>query len=44
MDRVVQATVESSRTGEHGDGLIFVTSVEHSINIATLDKGDTSFT
>ena len=43
MDKVVQAIVESSRTGEHGDGVIFVSTVEQSINIATLDKGDKSF-
>jgi nitrogen regulatory protein PII len=42
LDQVVQAIVESSRTGEHGDGVIFVSSVEQAINIATLDKGDKS--
>ncbi len=43
-DSVVQAIVESARTGEHGDGIIFVSNIEQSINIATLDKGDKSFT
>ena len=43
LDKVVQAVVESARTGEHGDGVIFIYTVEQSINIATLDKGDKSF-
>jgi nitrogen regulatory protein PII len=34
--------VESSRTGEHGDGVIFISAVEQALNIATLDKGDKS--
>jgi nitrogen regulatory protein PII len=34
--------VESSRTGEHGDGVLFVSTVEQALNIATLDKGDKS--
>jgi nitrogen regulatory protein P-II 1 len=38
-DRVVQAVIESARTGEHGDGVVFVTTVEQAFNIATLDKG-----
>ncbi|HEU4984836.1 MAG TPA: P-II family nitrogen regulator, partial [Nitrososphaera sp.] len=42
LDQVVQAIIESSRTGESGDGVIFVSSVEQAINIATLDKGDKS--
>ncbi len=44
IDAIVQAIVESARTGEHGDGIIFVSNIEQSINIATLDKGDKSFT
>ena len=44
QEAVVQAIVEASRTGEHGDGIIFVSQVEQSINIATLDKGEKSFT
>jgi nitrogen regulatory protein P-II 1 len=43
QESVVQAIVEASRTGEHGDGIIFVSSVEQAINIATLDKGEKSF-
>jgi nitrogen regulatory protein P-II 1 len=42
LDQVMQAVVESSRTGEHGDGVIFVSTVEQALNIATLDKGDKS--
>jgi nitrogen regulatory protein P-II 1 len=39
-DKAVQAVIESARTGEHGDGVIFVTTVEQAYNIATLDKGE----
>jgi nitrogen regulatory protein P-II 1 len=40
VDRVVQAVIESARTGEHGDGVIFVSTVEQAFNIATLDKDE----
>ena len=40
LDKVVQAVIESARTGEHGDGVIFVSTREHAFNIATLDKDD----
>lgn len=39
-DQVVQAVIESARTGEHGDGVIFVSTIEHAYNIATLDKDE----
>jgi nitrogen regulatory protein P-II 1 len=42
LEKVTQAVVESSRTGEHGDGVIFISAVEQALNIATLDKGDKS--
>ncbi|MER3408223.1 MAG: transcriptional regulator [Nitrososphaera sp.] len=44
LDQVVQTVVEASRTGENGDGIIFVSTIEQAINIATLDKGEKSFT
>jgi nitrogen regulatory protein PII len=37
---VVHAVIESARTGEHGDGVIFVSTVEQAFNIATLDKDE----
>ena len=40
MDSVIQAITESARTGEHGDGVIFVSAIDQAINIATLDKGE----
>ncbi len=43
-DSVIQAIIEAARTGEHGDGIIFISNIEQSVNIATLDKGDKSFT
>ena len=39
-DRVVQAVIESARTGEHGDGVVFVSTIEQAFNIATLDKDE----
>ncbi|HEX7208941.1 MAG TPA: P-II family nitrogen regulator [Nitrososphaeraceae archaeon] len=40
IDSVIQAITESARTGEHGDGVIFVSTIEQAINITTLDKGE----
>jgi nitrogen regulatory protein P-II 1 len=40
MDSVIQAITESARTGEHGDGVIFISTIDQAINIATLDKGE----
>src|ERR671938_408244 len=40
LDTVVPAIIDASRTGEHGDGVIFVTAIETAINISILDKGD----
>ena len=40
LDKVTAAIIESARTGEHGDGVIFVSNVEQAFNIATLDKGE----
>ena len=31
---------ESTRTGEHDDGVVFVSAVEQAFNVATLDKGE----
>lgn len=39
-EKVVDVIVESARTGEHGDGVIFLSSVVQAFNIATLDKGE----
>jgi len=39
-DKVVQAVIESARTGEHGDGVVFVSTIDQAYNIATLDKGE----
>ncbi len=40
VDKTVQAVIESARTGEHGDGVVFVSTIEQAFNIATLDKDD----
>ncbi|HKZ61080.1 MAG TPA: P-II family nitrogen regulator [Nitrososphaera sp.] len=39
-EKVVQAVSESTTTGEHGDGMVFVSAVEQAFNVATLDKGE----
>jgi nitrogen regulatory protein P-II 1 len=40
VDEVVQVIVEHARTGEHGDGVIFVSTVEKAVNIATLNRDE----
>ncbi len=40
QDLVIKSIIESARTGEHGDGVIFVTPIETAINISTMEKGD----
>lgn len=40
VEKVIDAVIASARTGEHGDGVIFVSSVNEAFNIATLDKGE----
>ncbi len=40
VDAVVASITKSARTGSHGDGIIFVTTVEQVVNIMTMDKGD----
>lgn len=40
VDKVVQSVIEAARTGEHGDGVVFVSTIEQAFNIATLDKDE----
>lgn len=40
VDEVIQVIVEHARTGEHGDGVIFVSTVEKAVNIATLNRDE----
>jgi nitrogen regulatory protein P-II 1 len=40
VDRVLQIVIEAARSGEHGDGVVFVFAIEQAFNIATLDKGE----
>ncbi|MEM8816964.1 MAG: P-II family nitrogen regulator [Pseudomonadota bacterium] len=39
-ERVVEAIVESAKTGKVGDGKIFVTALEHVVRIRTGETGD----
>ena len=38
VDEVIQAVIRAARTGEIGDGRVFVLPVEHSYNIRTGEK------
>jgi nitrogen regulatory protein P-II 1 len=40
VDSAIQTIIESARIGEHGDGIVFVSSVEKVINITTMDQDD----
>ena len=42
VDKTVQAILGSARTGEIGDGKIFVSTIEESYRIRTGEKGDQS--
>ena len=39
VSTVIDTIGKYARTGEHGDGMIFVLPVEQAINIKTMDKG-----
>ena len=39
VDQVIDAIIESARTGKIGDGKIFVTSLEHVVRIRTGESG-----
>ena len=40
VDKVIEIIVESARTGEIGDGKIFVTPVSQTIRVRTGERGD----
>jgi len=43
LDTVIRTITEHARSGsggDHGDGIIFVSTIEHAINIATLEKDE----
>ena len=42
LQKTIDALVESARTGEVGDGKLFITTIEESIRIRTGEKGDES--
>ena len=42
VDDAVDAAMEAARTGEIGDGKVFVSSVEDAIRIRTGDRGETA--
>ncbi|MGB7634408.1 MAG: P-II family nitrogen regulator [Nitrososphaeraceae archaeon] len=42
--RTIVKHARSGESGEQGDGIIFLSSIEQAINIATLEEGDRSLT
>lgn len=42
LEKSVEAILKAAYTGESGDGRIFVTTIEQSIRIRTMDRGDES--
>ncbi|MGI0036776.1 MAG: P-II family nitrogen regulator [Nitrososphaera sp.] len=40
VENVKDVIVNSAKTGEHGDGVILVSSTEQAFNIANLGKGE----
>lgn len=42
LDKTIKAIIESGKTGEVGDGKIFVSTIEESIRIRTGETGDES--
>jgi nitrogen regulatory protein P-II 1 len=38
VDDIIQAIVETARTGEHGDGIVSISNVERAINIYHLGR------
>jgi nitrogen regulatory protein PII len=40
VEQVIRTIGQHARTGEHGDGIIFVMPVEQAVNIMNMDKGD----
>ncbi|MFT5506268.1 MAG: nitrogen regulatory protein P-II 2 [Gammaproteobacteria bacterium] len=41
-DAVIDAIIESARTGKIGDGKIFVTSLENAVRVRTSESGSTA--
>ena len=42
LDKTIKVLIDSARTGEVGDGKIFVSNIEESIRIRTGERGDES--
>ncbi|MEW6008179.1 MAG: P-II family nitrogen regulator [Candidatus Omnitrophota bacterium] len=42
VERVSKVVLESAKTGEIGDGKIFISNIENAIRIRTGEKGDTA--
>jgi nitrogen regulatory protein P-II 1 len=42
VQKVVQAVVESAKTGKIGDGKVFVLPIEHAVRIRTEETGESA--
>ncbi len=42
VDRIVKITISNAKTGEIGDGKIFISAVENAIRIRTFEQGDSA--
>jgi len=40
LDRIIKVIIDSARTGEIGDGKIFISNIEDAIRIRTGEKGE----
>src|SRR3989338_6866253 len=42
VDRIIKAVVDNAKTGEIGDGKIFISNIEDAIRIRTGEKGESA--
>lgn len=42
LDKIIKTIIDSAKTGEIGDGKIFVSTVENAVRIRTSEKGETA--
>lgn len=42
QEQIIAAMIGAARTGEHGDGKIFVEAIQDCIRIRTLERGETA--
>jgi nitrogen regulatory protein P-II 1 len=40
VDKIIKTVIDSTRTGEIGDGKIFISNIENAVRIRTSEKGE----